>query len=54
MTDNLEAKDRNARGQGHKRKCSPKKKVFKKIVLEISKKNGVEKKFSANLRNFNH
>ena len=25
-TDTLEAKDRNARGQGHKRKCSPKKK----------------------------
>ena len=29
--DPLEAKDRNAggQGQGHKRKCSPKKKVFK-------------------------
>ena len=25
-TDTLEAKDRNAQGQGHKRKCSPKKK----------------------------
>ena len=31
MTDNLEAKDRNARGQGHKRKCSPKKKGLQKI-----------------------
>ena len=28
-TDPLEAKDRNARGQGHKRKYFPKKKVFK-------------------------
>ena len=31
-TEPLEAKDSNARGQGHRRKCSPKKKnVFKKF-----------------------
>ena len=40
--DTLEAKDRNARGQdqGHKRKCSPKKRSLKF--------------FSADLQNFNH
>ena len=30
-TDPLKAKDRNPRGQGHRCKCSPKKKVFKKV-----------------------
>ena len=36
-TDPLEAKDRNARGQGHNRKCSQKKK-------------GLQKSFSGNLQ----
>ena len=39
-TDTLEAKDRNARGQGHKCKCSPKK----------IKKKGLHKNFSGNLQ----
>ena len=61
----LEAK---AKDQGHKRKCSPKKKrsskffsgdlknkvVFKKIFQAIFTKNGLEKHFSANLQTFNH
>ena len=34
-TDPLEAQDRNARGQGHRRKCSPKKKVFKNFFQAI-------------------
>ena len=47
-TDTLEAKDRNARGQdqGHKRKCSPKKKkVFTKIFQAMSTKNVFQKIF---------
>ena len=46
-TDTLEAKDRNARGQGqgHKRKCSPKKRVFTKIFQAISKKKRSSQKF---------
>ena len=42
-TDPLEAKDRNARGQGHKRKCFPKKKVFQKFFQAISKKKKEKK-----------
>ena len=46
----LEAKD-----QGHKCKCFPKKKDLKKIFFGRSqKKNGLEKHFSADLQNFNH
>ena len=41
-TGMLEAKD-----QGHKRKCSPKKKVFTKIFQAISKKNDFQKFFQA-------
>ena len=46
-TDTFEAKDRNARGQGqgHKRKCSQKKKVIKQIFQMISKKKTVQEKF---------
>ena len=39
--DPLEAKD-----QGHRRKCSPKKKVFKNFFQAISKKKGLQKFFS--------
>ena len=35
-TDFLEAKDRNARGQGHRRKCSPKKKDLQKKFFRQS------------------
>ena len=41
-TDLLEAKDR-----GHRRKCSPKKKVFKKIFKAISKKSSSKIFFQA-------
>ena len=37
-TDTLEAKDRNARGQGHKRKCSPKKSSSQKFFRRSPKK----------------
>ena len=61
----LEAK---VKDQGHKRKCSPEKKVFqfffqgifkkekifKIFFLAIFTKNGLEKIFSADLQNFNH
>ena len=66
-TDTLEAKDRNARGQGHKHKFSPQKKDLQKFFsgdlqkkrssknfFRRSLKNGLEKIFSANLQNFNH
>ena len=53
-TDPLEAKDRNARGQGHKRKCSTKKKVFTKIFQAISTKKRFPKKFSSAPQNFNN
>ena len=43
-TDPLEVKDRNARGQGHRRNCSPNKKVFKKVFQAISKR-GKQKGF---------
>ena len=39
-TDTLEAKD-----QGHKRKCSPKKKVFKKFFRQSPKKKSSQKFF---------
>ena len=48
-TEMLEAK---AKDQGHKRKCSPKKKVFTKIFQAISKKKkrkGLHKNFSSDL-----
>ena len=63
-TDTLEAKDRNARGQEHKRKCSPKnkglhrnflgdlkkkRKVFTKIFQAISTKKRFAKNFSGDL-----
>ena len=35
-TDPLEAKDRNARGQKHRRKCSPKKKRSSKFFFRRS------------------
>ena len=44
-TDPLEAKDRNARGQGHKRKCSPKKKSSKKFFRQSPKKRSLQKFF---------
>ena len=47
--ESLEAKD-----QGHKCKCFPKKKDLKIFFRSISKKNGLEKHFSADLQNFNH
>ena len=51
--------DRNARrqgqDQGQKCKCVPKKKVLKNLFsVDLQKKNGVEKRFSADLQNFNH
>ena len=52
--DTLETKDRNARGQGHKRKCSPKKKVFTKIFQAISTKKRFPKNFSSAPQNFNN
>ena len=42
-TDTLEAKERNARGQGHKRKCSPKKK--KVCTKNLKKKKRSSQKF---------
>ena len=53
-TDPLEAKDKNARGQGHKRKCSPKKKVFKNFFQAFSSKTRFLKFFSGDLQNFNN
>ena len=43
-----------AKDLGHKRKRFPKKKVFKNFFSAISKKNGLEKHFLADLQNFNH
>ena len=45
----LEAK---AKDQGHKRKCSPKKKVFTKIFRAISTKKRFPKNFSSAPQNF--
>ena len=46
-TDTLEAKDRNARGQGHKRKCSPPKKkgLYKNFSGDLQKKKRSSQKF---------
>ena len=46
-TDPLEAKDRNARGQGqgHKRKCFQKKNIFKNFFQAFSSKKGLLKFF---------
>ena len=41
---------KNIQGQGHKRKCFPK----KKGLFRWSQKNGLEKHCSADLQNFNH
>ena len=46
-TDTLEAKDRNARGQGHKRKCSPKKRFSQKFFWRSPQKNVFQKIFQA-------
>ena len=46
-TEMLEAK---VKDQGHKRKCSPKKKVFTKNFQAISKKNVFHKNFQALLK----
>ena len=51
MTGMLEAK---AKDQGHKCKCFPEKKGLKNFFWSISKKDGLEKHFSANLQNFKH
>ena len=50
-TDTLEAKDRNARGQGqgHKRKCSPKSEKFFRRSQKKKKKKGLHKNFSSGL-----
>ena len=50
-TGMLEAK---AKDQGHKRKCSPKKKVFSKIFQAISTKKRFPKNFSSAPQNFNN
>ena len=42
------------RGQGHKRKCFPKKKVFKIFFRRSQKNNCLEKQFLADIQNFNH
>ena len=60
-TDTLEAKDRNARGQGQGPKTqaqvlskrSPKKKVFSKIFQAFSTKKRFPKNFSSAPQNFN-
>ena len=55
-TDTLEAKDRNARGQGQGPRTQAqvlskkKRKVFTKIFQAISKKKGLHKNFSSNLK----
>ena len=43
-----------AKDQGHKRKCSPKKKVFTKIFQAISSKKRFPKNFSTAPQNFNN
>ena len=51
-TDTLRAKYSNARGQdqGHKRKCSPKKKgLHKNSSGDLKKKKGLHKNFSSHL-----
>ena len=50
-TGMLEAK---AKDQGHKRKCSPKKKVFTKLFQAISTKKRFPKYFSSAPQNFNN
>ena len=52
-TDTLEAKAK-AKDQEHKRKCSPKKKVFTKIFQAISTKKRFPKNFSSAPQNFNN
>ena len=43
----LEAKDtKKFRGQGHRRKCSPKKRKFSKKIFKQSHKKGLQKFFS--------
>ena len=43
-----------AKNQGHKCKCFPKKKGLKNFFSVDLEKNGLEKHFSADLQNFNH
>ena len=43
-----------AKDQGHKRECSPKKKVFTKIFQAISTKKRFPKNFSCASQNFNN
>ena len=56
-TDPLEAKDRNARGQGQgprtQAQVLSKKKVFRKNFQAMFKKKGLQKKFSGNLQEKN-
>ena len=44
-TDTLEAKDRNAEGQGHQRKCSPKKKKKKRSSQKFFKRSPLKNVF---------
>ena len=53
-TDPLEAKDRNALSQGHKRKCSQKKKVFKNFFHAFSSKKRHPKFFVKRSTKFNN
>ena len=46
-TDPLEAKDRKARGQGHRRKCSPRKRSSKFFFRHSPKKKSSKKSFQA-------
>ena len=47
-------KKSEAKDQGHKRKCSPKKKVFTEIFQAISTKKRFPKNFSSAPQNFNN
>ena len=49
----LEAKDKNARGQGERQQVFSEKKDFQKFFQVISKKIGLQKFFSRDLQNFN-
>ena len=49
----LEAKDRNARSQGHRRKCSPKKQGLQENFLGVFQKLRSSKNISGELQKFN-
>ena len=54
-TDSLEAENRSARRQGHKRKCSPKKKGLpKKFSGDLQKKKRFPKNFSGAPQTYNN